>query len=258
MSLTRFAIRHCAAQALKGATLADDRVFQSEIDPLDAKVSANRAPMLIVNTDDHMTEVTGRDMAGAQDRLDLVIEATIADKVTTPGEGGDGQTVSVTIPGQDAGMDLTLDIIAHQTVRAITRRGGVWGDLLARFVLRIHSTKSRRGANSSGVRFAARQIVITLDAVADPVGGESLAAGTLWGDFVAALEADPAFAPVGALIRSVLIGDGQNPEWERVAHMIGIRAEAADQIGFWPLVFDDDGQPVTADEVALIDPEDEP
>lgn len=251
MSLTRFAVRICTARALLGATLAEDRVFQSAIDPLDTKVSSTTAPMLIVNTDDHKMEVEGRDLTGGEERLDLVIESAIAAKVVTEGKNGEGAVVDVDIPHTDSGMDLTLDILEHQTIRALLRGRTVWAALWCRFVLRVISRQSRRGADTSGVRYAARQTVLVCDTVADPVGGESLAAGTIWGDLLAAMDADAGLAPVVPLLRAVIIGDGQNPDWERVTAMIGASAEVAEALGYYPSVFDD-GEPVRLDGIDLV------
>lgn len=253
MSLTRFAVRICAARVLRGATLAEDRVFQSAIDPLNTRVTETTAPMLLVNTDDHKHEPEGKDLTGGEERMDLVIEATIASKVESEGVDGEGTTVAVSIPSADEGMDLTLDILEHQAIRALVRSRTVWGDLLSRFVLRYMARQSRRGADTSGVRFAARQIVLTCDVVADPVGGESLMPGGLWHDFLAALEADHSLRPVGLLLRAVIEGDGENPDWQRTAAMIGVRDDVAKMIGVGTPVLDEDGEPVLLEEIEFID-----
>ncbi len=251
MSLTRFAVRLCAARALRGSTMAEDRVFQSVIDPLDTKVAANLAPTLIVNTDDHSCDPQGRDLTGGEERLDLVIEATIAARVTTTGQDGEGEIAIVEIPAHDTGMDLTLDIVEHQAVRALVRGGGAWGELWRRFVLRVQTRKSRRGADTSGVRYAARQLVISLEAIADPVGGEDLLPGTVWGDFLALLDADATLAPIASLLRGQIIGDGQNPAWTRSAAMLGVNADIIQDIGHWPIAFTEDGEPAVLSEVGL-------
>lgn len=250
MGLIRFAVRQCAARALRGATLAEDRVFLSVIDPLDTKIQATRAPMLIVNTDDHKLEADGRDLTGGMHSLDLVIEATIAAKVVTQGKGGEGQTVEVTIIEADSGMDLTLDVLEHQITRALLATG-TWADLFRRLVPRVMARVSRRGADASGVRWAARQITITCDAIGEPVGGESLVLGSVWGDFIAAMEADASLAGVAPLIRAVIDGDAR--DWRRGAAMLGVGEDVAVLAGFGPLVETEDGEPVDVDEVLLVD-----
>jgi hypothetical protein len=252
MGLVRFAVRQCAARALRDATLAENRVFLSVIDPLDTRVKETRAPMLIVNTDDHKSEAEGRDLSGGDQSLDLVIEATIAAKVVTNGRDGEGDTVEVTIIEADSGMDLTLDVIEHQVMRAF-QTSGVWPDLFRRLVPRMTNRLSRRGADASGTRWAARQITITCDTLAEPVGGESLAAGTVWADLLAAMEADIALAPIAPLIRGVIDGDAR--EWRRGAAMLGIGEDVAEVIGIAPMVTDENGAGIDLEEVALVEGE---
>lgn len=252
MSLIRFAVRQCAARALRSATLAETRIFLSSIDPLDTKIQVNREPMLIVNTDDHKIDADGRDMTGGEHRLDLVIEAVIASKVIAQGEDGEGEAVTVTIIEADSGMDLTLDILEHQITRALLAPG-TWPELFRRFVPVIHSRLSRRGADASGTRWAARQITITCDTLAEPVGAESLGVDTVWGDFIRAMEADAALAPIAPLIRATINGDGR--EWARGAAMLGISHDTAVDMGFAPLVLTEDGDGVELEEITLLEGE---
>ena len=46
MSLARLAMRLAAARAVKGVTLAGDRVFDSAIDAIDLTLAENRQPIL--------------------------------------------------------------------------------------------------------------------------------------------------------------------------------------------------------------------
>ena len=78
MSLARLAMRIAAARALRGSTLAEGRVYDSAILPIDETIAAERQPILIVTTDDHELEVTGRDLFHGNVSCDLVIEAAIA------------------------------------------------------------------------------------------------------------------------------------------------------------------------------------
>lgn len=246
MGLIRFAVRQCAARALRNSTLADDRVFLSVIDPLDTKVKETRAPMLIVNTDDHKQSAEGFDLTGGDHSLDLVVEATIAARVTTTGKDGEGEEVAVTIIEADSGMDLTLDIIEHQITRALLGPDP-WAVLLRQFITSVSQRISRRGADASGIRWAARQITITCDTLAEPVGGENVDAGSVWGDFIAAMEADAGLAPMAPLIRGVIEGDGR--DWVRSAAMLGISEDVAERVAIAPMVTGEDGQPVQLDVV---------
>jgi len=44
MSLARLAMRVAAARAVKGVTLAEDRVFDSAIDPIDQTIERSASP----------------------------------------------------------------------------------------------------------------------------------------------------------------------------------------------------------------------
>lgn len=249
MGLIRFAVRQCAARAVRSATLAEDRVFVSLIDPLDTKIGENRAPLLVVNTDDHKQDGDGKDITGGTHSLSLVIEAAIASRVVATGADSDGQEVQVTIVEADAGLDLTLDLIEHQILRALTGPG-VWPELFRRFVPVIQSRLSRRGADAAGTRWAARQITFTCDTLAEPVGfsAAELAPGSVWADFLAAMEADASLSVVAPLIRAALQGDAR--EWARGAAMLGISEDIAVEAGFAPLVTDG-GEPVILTDVQL-------
>lgn len=248
MSLIRFAVRQCAARAIAGATLAEGRVFMSVIDPISAKLSEERAPVITVNTDDHKQAADGRDMTGGEAHLDLVFEAAIAARVETTGTDGTGAEVAVTIIEADAGLDLTLDLIEHQILRALLAPSP-WADLFRRFVLVMHERVSRRGADASGTRWAARQLVIRCDTLAEPVGAEDIAPGSVWGDLLALMEADAALASIAPLIRATLAGDAR--DWVRGAAMLGISADVAEEVGFAPIAFAENGDPVEIDEVIL-------
>ena len=105
MSLSRLAMRIAAARALKGATFAEARVFDSAIDPIDQTIAEARAPVLIVTTDDHEIDTVGRDLMHGDTRCELVIEAAIASRVEV------SRDVSLSIPHTDEGMEIVLDLI---------------------------------------------------------------------------------------------------------------------------------------------------
>ena len=166
MSLSRLAMRVAAARALKGATLAEARVFDSAVDPIDQTIAETRQPILIVTTDDHEVEVTGRDLGHGNISCDLVIEAAIASRVELNTPDGDGGEVTIAIPHTDEGMELALDVMEHQVMAALTRERSDWSRVWMKLVPRVSRRLSRRGASvEKGVRFAARQIVLTCDLI---------------------------------------------------------------------------------------------
>lgn len=261
MSLTRLAMRLAAARALKGRTLAGPRVFDSAVDPIDQTIAEQRQPLIVLTTDEHELEVTGRDLGSGNHQCDLVIEVAIAARVEVPASDGQGGQITIAIPHTDEGMELTLDLMEHQVVAVLTRDDNAWSQVWMKLVPRIQRRLSRRGASAeNGVRFAARQLVLTCDLVDTPPIGAAPEAGTAWGDVLAAMEGDAALAPIAAMLRAEVAGASVS-NWEQAAQMLGIPLEVTDQLGVVPsfdlagdpvvlggVVFAEDGRTMTIDE----------
>ena len=231
MSLARLAMRIAAARALRGATLAEARVHDSAIAPIDQTIAEERQPILIVTTDDHEMEVTGRDLFHGDVSCDLVIEAAIAARVEVVGE----ESV-ITIPHTDEGMELALDLMEHQVMAALTRERSDWSRVWMKLVPRISRRLSRRGASvEKGVRFAARQIVLTCDLIEAPSDGAAVAEGTAWADLLGVMEGDTDLAPIARMLRSEIEGQPL-ADWRRAANILGIHLETADAIGLGPVL----------------------
>jgi hypothetical protein len=231
MSLTRLAMRLAAARALRDRTLAGARVFDSAVDPIDQTIAAQRQPLLVLTTDEHALEVSGRDLGSGTHRCDLVIEVAIAARVEVPAEDGQGGQITIAIPHTDEGMELTLDLMEHQVVSALTRDDGAWARVWMTLVPRVHQRLSRRGASSeNGVRFAARQLVLTCDLIDAPAPDAALPATGAWSKVLTLMEADAAMAGIASLIRAEVEGT-LVPEWRRAAHALGVPLEVSDSLG---------------------------
>ena len=231
MSLARLAMRIAAARALRGATLAEGRVHDSAIAPIDQTIAEERQPILIVTTDDHEMEVTGRDLFHGNVSCDLVIEAAIAARVEVAGE----ESV-ITIPHTDEGMELALDLMEHQVMAALIRGRTPWSRVWMKLVPRISRRLSRRGASvEKGVRFAARQIVLTCDLIEAPTDGAAVAEGAAWYDLLGVMDADTDLAPIAQMLRVEIEGQPL-ADWHRAANMLGIHLETADAIGLGPVL----------------------
>ena len=127
MSLTRLAMRVAAARALNGRTLAGPRVFDSAVDPIDQTIAEQRQPLIVLTTDEHELDVTGRDLDSGNHQCDLVIEVAIAARVEVPASDGQGGQITIAIPHTDEGMELTLDLMEHQIVTALRGRERLHG-----------------------------------------------------------------------------------------------------------------------------------
>jgi len=252
MSLTRLAMRLAAARALRDRTLAGARVFDSAVDPIDQTIAETRQPLLVLTTDEHGLDVTGRDLNSGAHRCDLVIEIAIASRVEVPASDGDGGQISIAIPHTDEGMELTLDIMEHQVTRALTRDDTAWSRTWMKLVPRITRRLSRRGASSeNGVRFAARQLVLTCDLVDTPLAGGSIASNSAWGDVLVLMEADPILVNIASLLRAEMDGTPL-ADWRRAAETLGVPLEVVNQIGIGP-VEDLDADPQPLADITFLD-----
>lgn len=244
MSLSRLAMRIAAARAVKGATLAEDRVFDSAIDPIDMTIAENRSPILTVMTDEHEAIPTGRDLFHTDNSCDLILEAAIAARVEIEGE------VSITIPHTDEGMELVLDMMEHQVVAALTRERSPWSRVWMKLVPRVKRRLSRRGASAeNGVRFAARQIVLTCDLIEAPTDGAAIEEGSVWEDVLTVMANDTDLEPISDLLRATIEGEPV-AEWKRAANMLGIHMVTANALGIGPIL-DEDNDPAPMAEIIV-------
>jgi hypothetical protein len=234
MSLARLAMRITAARALKGATLAGGRVFDSVIAPIDQTIAEERQPILIVTTDDHEVEVTGRDLVHGNVSCDLVIEAAIAARVEL--SVGDESQPSLVIPHTDEGMELALDLLEHQVVGALLRESSDWSRVFMGLVPRISRRISRRGASvEKGVRFAARQVLLTCDLIEAPASGAAILPASPWADLLAVLSEDPDLSFLATLLREEIEGTPLM-DWQRAANILAVSRDTGRSIGLGPLV----------------------
>lgn len=202
----------------------------------------------MLTTDEHEADVTGRDLAGDAQRCDLVIELAIAARVEVPARDGQGGQITIAIPHTDEGMELTLDMMEHQVTRALTCDDNAWSRAWMKLVPRVTRRLSRRGASSeNGVRFAARQLVLTCDLVDTPAAGADIPPGTAWGEVLVLMEVDQTLAPIAAMLREQIEGNDV-PDWARTAQMLGVPLEVMDQLGVLPTL-DDQGVPMALDSV---------
>ncbi|MBY0400955.1 hypothetical protein K2X89_11710 [Myxococcota bacterium] len=245
MGLSRLALRIATTKALTGATLAGARVFDSSVDPIDLQARERREPFLIVTTDEHKRAVTGRDLRQGDDNCELVIEVAVATLV--PVEGSD--EAEVVIPHTDAGMELVIDLIQQQIGEALLSGTTVWSRLWQEVAMTVSTVNSRRGASAEqGVRFAARQIIISCDILSDPVRGQTVSGP--WERLLAAMEADAELVGLASVLRYAIEGEGVLTEEAFLGSLYGLSAGTVDALGMTP-VRTVGGQAVEVEEIVL-------
>lgn len=223
MSLVPLVLRIITVRALRGQTYAGGRVSDSLLDPIDMTVSGEKSPVLVVSSDeDEIRHNGGKDILGADRRIDLVIEMAVASTVAA----GDG-TAQVVIPHTDAGMEAVLSLMARQVMRALMIDATPWSNLWRRCVLNIDAAQSRRGGGSeNGVRYAARQLLLSCHTLSEPYFGTTVEPGTFWADFLALAAADADLASLATIIRSEIEAPATLTDWQKAAAALGISREA--------------------------------
>jgi hypothetical protein len=226
MGLVSLALRLATVRALRGKTYAGDRVHDSQIAPLDETIRAERAPHIVIYTDEDAREVQGRDLMVADRMLDLVIELVVADKV---GVTVENQEVSqaIVIPQTDAALEAQINLMERQALRALLAEAGVWPELWRVLVVRVVKVFSRRGSNAEGVRFAARQITLQVDTLAEP---PFETASGIWADFLAAMRAEPELAGLAEIVAAE-IATPNLTGYEAAKAALGLAQDEAHGIG---------------------------
>ena len=162
MALIDLALRLCAVRALRGATYAEDRVYDSEIAPLDQRVDKERAPVISIYTDaSRISEGKGRDILNASRQVDMTIDIA----ASTPILRDD----ALYMPATDAALEAQINLIMRQIVRALWGdQSNEWADIWRSLWVRMIRSEETRGAQSEGLRFAARQVVLSLEVISEP------------------------------------------------------------------------------------------
>lgn len=216
--IVRTALRLATVKALSGRTYAGTRVRDSSIVPITEALGEEPKPVILVYTDDDESPIEGLDfltpMSGSKT---LILLIAVAGAVEV-----EGDTV-IQFPPTDAAAELAIDLIERDVVRALLDPRSAWGDIWRRLAVRATRWRSTRGASTEeGIRYAARQIVIELDALSEPVPGGDEPDG-VWEDFIAAVSADPDedFAALAPILSAAITGAALTEE-EREQIALGL------------------------------------
>lgn len=236
MSMVGLALRLSAVMALKNATLAGKRVFDSAILPVDKLTTkAGPEPFVAISTEDETSKPNGRDLHNGDRTIDLVVEIAIGKTVTLPGDGG----VGVEIADTDANLEMSLAIVMRQVEACLFGAGGGrWGKVFRAIAKTVEETVTRRGLpEKEGERFAARQTGYRIKAFAEPAFGKEPPAGSPFEQFLAALDTEPGYEAFASIVRQAI--EGAPIGWPQVysigAVMAGYTEEEGRSIGIAPL-----------------------
>lgn len=250
MSLVRCALRVLTVMALRGRTIAGARVHDSVLDPLDDLVEADQAPVLTV-----ATEGTEYKEGDARGRTRLVIELAL--KVRTEDDSG---AVLLGVPVTTADLDMMLDLFEAEVVDALRDpTGAPAGDLWRTLVTAPTSLdapgldySSLRGVGVEGQYLAARQILITVETLLEPVRGAPVPA---WlADFLALVATDPEYGPSHGMLAAFAARLSGMPS-DYLAQAEGFFSGAmARALGLSALARDETGEPMVLQDFAASGP----
>jgi hypothetical protein len=165
VSISRLFLRALAVTAIQRndgevipPTMADQRVFDSRLDPLSFTYEDNEIPVVVVYTDDDHSELLNRgDNSGPRVRVvDLRVEISVGafDSVIVDNE----EQTSFALPVTDAQMEAKLDLFEQQVMWALLRLPNrPYTNAFVRYVVRVESIASHASRSEDGNnRFAQR------------------------------------------------------------------------------------------------------
>mgnify|MGYP000337720267 CR=1 FL=1 len=188
MSLVRSILRLLTVKALHDRTMADTRVVDSSIAPLE-NVLQSPQPIILVYTDDEIFKPDDKSLWGSQGTITMVLLLGVASATTAKVADSDETVTTFSFPHTDSAIELSLDIMERQIQHALMDPENPWAQHILDIVDSFTQWKSERGAsNQEGTRFGARQIIIQMETVHDPVPGTPVEG--IWPDVLATIAGD--------------------------------------------------------------------
>lgn len=245
MSLVSFALRQATVMALKGRTFAGSHVFDSAIGSLEAVAEGATTPVIVVYVDEERAgKIDGRDLLAGDRVLDLVLEIIIFGRQAAD---ADGEVYA--IPHTDEGLEVSLDLMVRAIHRGLLADDGVWPELWRNFVFGVEKVGVRRAADTKdGVRFAARQLVLSCFALAEPGFGAAVAGP--WEKLLTAMRAESGMAPLADVIGQAIAG-GPMSGWRQAQAALALTREGVRGIGLAPFDATETGEAPPLDIITL-------
>lgn len=231
MSLCALVLRIATVQALKGVTLAEDRVHDSELTPIDKLAADQPKPSTAVYIDESREAVEGHDWLDADREVDLVLASVAATRATI--RSGDGPEDIATVPKTDGGLELTLDLLDRQNRQVLLSGDETgWAGIWRRLVFRLVSIETQRGGNDEGTRFAARETVITIKTLSEPQFGAEPEG--VWLDFIALCRATLGLENMGDMIETAITSPTGLEPWQIDQARLGVTRDDMRGLGLAP------------------------
>lgn len=193
MSITRLALRICAVEALKGNTGVKDNVFNSRNGILDVLSDGSirtdmDKPFIAVYTETSIDKAPDRQSLRSNKNLDIVFEFAATRSMAETDEQGQSFIVPYVL-ATDEGMELFLDMVEADIITSLHDEKNVWSELFRMLIGTVVEVERRRvGNETTGVALAAQQLRVRVNALPDPVFGQTLKDGSAWQKFLDVLK----------------------------------------------------------------------
>lgn len=234
-------IRIVGVLALRGTTLAEERVIDSSIEALSSILGEKPAPVIVLRVDEGVQPAIGEGFFSTASRLTLALDLIVANKVRhRVGEGEVQETIA--LEPTDASLEFSLDMLDRQWRRALSDPANPYAEAFRALAGSIGPIKWTRAVDpETGVKHAARMIEIELEPICDPAPGDDEnpvieAALDLVGELAG-------YHDVVEAIRSEL-GHGPQRSWLQVQSVLATTAAVPGLIGMAP---PPDGMPDPSD-----------
>ncbi|MCO5153378.1 MULTISPECIES: hypothetical protein [unclassified Shinella] len=228
MSLVRIAGRIAAVYALRGKTLVEDNVLDSQIAALDVDADGqvmlgadNAVSKKFISVYSDVSEMGEQTRTGIRSLSDnghtsFLFEAGVAAAFAVVDPETDEAVLFEGIPATDTAFEFYLDLVMRQILDALLDPSeGGWADIFRSLFLDFKSLgRIRASGDSKGARLAAHQLLVRGQMIAEPVRGAELKPEHALMRFFAKAEtlADDAVAAQIALMRAQLSGDATDME----------------------------------------------
>lgn len=236
MSLVSLALRIAVTEALKGRTLAEGRVVDSELAAISDLIGDSPAPLIVVSVDDASGE---RDKAGlslldAADEIGLLFEIAIASRVTAEAIDGQGAASLIAIEPNSKGLEASLDILWRQVSRALLTPidGEPWGEIVRQLILRMTRFQMKRGGEADGNRVATRFYLLSVEPIAEPDFGRP--AEDVWAELLAAMERTASLVEMARILRAAIEQPAGLADWRVVQARLGVSEAEVRALGIAP------------------------
>lgn len=172
MSLSRTALRLVVIEAIKGATMAGARVFDSRMDDLSPDAFAgDELPTAIVFTDQDSGDALSKQNGGPpfNRHTELTIELGLTQRVRTEAEEGVDPQYLILYPNTDARLEAALDLFEFQVLRRLQYSDDALPATFRRFWRITKYECHRQVFDESGVKIACRLLTLVCNGGDDRV-----------------------------------------------------------------------------------------